>query len=226
MSFVSSSSRTLVSRVSVLSFLSASSLFPSLLSHPRPQTPGFSRPSVENPSGISSCLFGRVFPGSACPRPLLPIALLCIIAECTPFSLLPPLLPSVALKCVYRRAREKIHFCAAWLSVAGAVGSSGPLVWSIRPSQGRSGAGSVLGFLACVSRLVPSSPSPPLCLGSVCVRVGDVGRAVGRGSSGLTDGAHRAGCPKASGLFLLGFEQYCPALLPGLSGVGAQSPWV
>lgn len=177
--------------------------------------------------GIPSCLFGRVFPVSACPRPLLPAALPCNIAECSPLSPSHPLLlPSVALKGVYRRAREKIHFCAAWFSVAGAAGSSGPLVWSIRPSRVALALAQPWASLRVSHVLFPPHPAPPQCLGSVCVWVGDVGRAVGRGSSGLTGCAHGAVCPKASGLFSLGFEQYCPALFPGLRSVGAQSPWV
>lgn len=97
---------------------------------PAPQAPGLSPPSNRNPNGISSCLLRQaVSSPRAQALSLLSATLPCIIAEsCLPRPL--QLLPSVALKYVYKRAQEKIYFCSVWFEIVGGVGSFWPLVSS------------------------------------------------------------------------------------------------
>lgn len=216
-------SLTLVSRVSVLSFLCLS---PHLSFHlcsvtPAPQTPDFSPPSIGTQVEFPVASLDRWFPVSACPCPLLPAASLCISAERTPLAashLL--LLPSVALKCVHRRAGEKIHFCAVWSRLPvqwAALGLwSGPFV----PLRVSLALAQPWAFLPASHILLPPSHAPPRCLGSEDQY--PCGWEMWADGPGYGQGVLRAdrlcsqSCVSRSKRpFPLGFGQYCPALFPG-----------
>lgn len=215
MSFVALSlSLTLVSRVSVRSFLCLSPLSFHLCSViPAPKLLASLHLQLKTQMEFPVASLDRWFPVSGVRAPfsrrlalhycpLRRFALhYCRVHPLPPSHLL--LLPSVALKCVYRREdpflRGLVLGCrCCGLPLASGLVSFFPLRVSLALAQSWA-------FLRVSHILSSPNHAPPQCLGSVSVWVGDVGRVAGLwagGSSGLTDCAHRAVCRKASGLFV------------------------